>query len=152
MLFLCEVFPRRRFYFLNDATGDRRLRDSARNCPILIGASEPRTTTDDRHRTKTTSKSRDNSCYLACASVEQSSDPKGDQNTQISWPDGGSLDGAAQEEVPIILNRLSTRITYSLMLNYDNNLHTDLYFQRLHSVHCIQVLCLSLLHSTFKTQ
>ena len=49
--FSCEVFPRRRFYFLNDATGDRRLRDSARNCPILIGASEPRTTTTDRQQT-----------------------------------------------------------------------------------------------------
>ena len=49
--FSCEVFPRRRFYFLNDATGDRRLRDSARNCPILIGASEPRTTDDDRRQT-----------------------------------------------------------------------------------------------------
>ena len=34
-------------------------------------------TTDDHARTKTTSKSRDNLCYLACASVEQSSDPKG---------------------------------------------------------------------------
>lgn len=49
--FSCNVFPRRRFYFLNDATGDRRLRDSARNCPILIGASEPRT---DRRRQTTT--------------------------------------------------------------------------------------------------
>ena len=51
--FSCDVFPRRRFYFLNDATGDRRLRESARNFPILIGASEPRTT-DNRRRTKTT--------------------------------------------------------------------------------------------------
>ena len=36
-----------------------------------------RTTTTLLWAPKTISKSRDNSCYLACASVEQSSDPKG---------------------------------------------------------------------------